>query len=79
VLLAKVAAFQQYDKKTSSQAKPQAPKTDQGWIQSKKSADVEFIPVERPEAQQFIELGRANRDGYWLSQDGNLIFRRKTK
>ena len=79
VLLAKVAAFQQYDKRSSSETKPQAPKTDQPWIQSKKSPDVEFIPVDRPEAQQFVELAKANKDGYWLSQDGKLIFRRKPK
>jgi len=47
------------------------------WIQSKNNPTVEFIPTDRPGAEQFRELATQRKDGYWLNQDATLIFRYK--
>jgi hypothetical protein len=57
------------------QAPPSKPVVE--WIQSKNNPAVEFIPTDRPGADQFRELAAGRKDGYWLNQDGSLIFRYK--
>ena len=47
------------------------------WISSKNNPTVEFIPTDRPGVQYFHELAKLREKGYWLNQDGTLIFRHK--
>ena len=47
------------------------------WIQSKNNPTVEFIPTDRPGVQYFHELAKQGEKGYWLNQEGTLIFRYK--
>ena len=62
-----------------SRPSPPSPPTEPAleWIQSKNNPTVEFIPTDRPGVQSFHELAKQREKGYWLNQDGTLIFRYK--